>query len=429
MAHCMFVCLALTTHRFAAKASPASILFFGSRGNKRYTSPCTSRDPSSYEVSWWLRETRTMPMDAGNRALCYFYRNPPPSSAVKPCAFPEIAKLVFKTDGGRPTPSAVRKCVNSFSRPKAKRGRKLGWRKTTLAEDRVVLKRFLKVRPPGCGVDSRDVSKALPACLQGKICLRTIRNRLKEKGYTPQPKLAKDDLQRCVREPRIAFCKANEHRSPGQWSNYLQACGDLKDFTYYPKSLKGRFARYRAPWTYMSKEEKQRPAFFRPRHMFRRKEFKQTKKGKVFGITLSTGHQRLWFVTTPFTQWVFAKLVRRQLGPFLQECFPDRTRFRILLDGEKLLHAPHAKEACDEVGIELLDSWPHYSPDLNPQENVWPWVESQLRKSECKTDTFAVFKRRLLQVGKTYPDAAKLIPSMHDRIADCLRGKGAMTKH
>ena len=32
----------------------------------------------------------------------------------------------------------------------------------------------------------------------------------------------------------------------------------------------------------------------------------------------------------------------------------------------------------DEVGIRILPRWPGYSPDLNPQENVWPWMQRQL---------------------------------------------------
>ena len=45
----------------------------------------------------------------------------------------------------------------------------------------------------------------------------------------------------------------------------------------------------RAPWTYMTKAEKYKPAFVRPKQWFPRKEYKKTIKQKVFGLTTSNG--------------------------------------------------------------------------------------------------------------------------------------------
>ena len=101
---------------------------------------------------------------------------------------------------------------------------------------------------------------------------------------------------------------------------------------------------------------------------------------------------------------------------------------RILLDSEPLLHTSVAKAALAEFGLQPLAAWPKYSPDLNPQEHVWSWVEQALRKEEQKSDTFAVFCRKLLRVSRRYPSAAALIPSMQKRVQEVIRRKGGMTR-
>ena len=118
--------------------------------------------------------------------------------------------------------------------------------------------------------------------------------------------------------------------------------------------------------------------------------------------------------------------VRRSV---FRKAFPDRMHFRILIDSERLLHMDEAKRAFADYGITPMPGWPKYSPDLNPQENVWSWAEKALRKKEQKSDTFTIFCRKLLRVARRYPSAASLIPSMAKRVQAVLKHGGAMTKY
>ena len=59
--------------------------------------------------------------------------------------------------------------------------------------------------------------------------------------------------------------------------------GDLKDFTWYPRSLQARFKRYRSSWTYTTQAERAKPAFARPKRWFSGKEWKKTRKVKAQG--------------------------------------------------------------------------------------------------------------------------------------------------
>ena len=86
-------------------------------------------------------------------------------------------------------------------------------------------------------------------------------------------------------------------------------------------------------------------------------------------------------------------------------------------------------EDTTEFGITAMPGWPKYSPDLNPQENVWSWLEKALRNEEHKSDTYAVFCRRLLRVAQRYPGAPRLIGTMADRIRKVLDARGGMTTY
>ena len=369
-------------------------------------------------------------MDAENRALCYFYRHQPPQSGVQPLSYRDICPLVYLTEKDafgepkHPSVAAVFKCVKQWARERKKRGRQAGWRKTTKAEDKQIHTCFQEVRKPlGKRVYARHVKAGLPPALKAKISVRTVRRRLAEKGVKPERKLRKANRGPAWRRRRRLWCKKHE-KTKKLWKKRLQGVADMKNFTFYPQRLKGKFVRFECAWTYMTKEEKQKPEFVLPQTKFTREEYKTVRKGKVFGVTLSSGQQAMWVLKQPFTGDDFAELVRKKLGPFMAAAFPDHSKRMLLLDGEKLLHTDNAKAALQEAGIRVLPEWPPYSPDLNPQENVWPWLETKLRESEQATDDFPKFLQRLKMVAKRYPNPEGLIPSMEQRVSDCLAQRG-----
>ena len=82
----------------------------------------------------------------------------------------------------------------------------------------------------------------------------------------------------------------------------------------------------------------------------------------------------------------------------------------------------------DAAGITVLPGWPSYSPDLNPQENVWARSEKRLREIEVDTDTFVQFQAKVLRAVCDYPvvSGVKLIAGMGKRFEEVIEAKGAM---
>jgi hypothetical protein len=96
----------------------------------------------------------------------------------------------------------------------------------------------------------------LPKKIKKKICKRTVTRRLAEKGYRPEKKINKSDPGVALSGKRIAFARNYRNQPGSQRGGFLQAVADFKEFTYYPKELKPKFSKLRAPWTYMTKKEK-----------------------------------------------------------------------------------------------------------------------------------------------------------------------------
>ena len=154
---------------------------------------------------------------------------------------------------------------------------------------------------------------------------RTLIRRLAAKGYKPERKISKNDPGPALMKKRLKFAKKYSSWDASDWKSNLQAVGDFKDFTWYPRWLKPRFNKLRAPWTYMTKAEKKKPAFVRAKRWFKKGEYKKTQKQKVFGLVTSNGKVLCFKVPPkPFSNVLWAKFVKEEVGPFLKQAFPKK---------------------------------------------------------------------------------------------------------
>lgn len=105
------------------------------------------------------------------------------------------------------------------------------------------------------------------------------------------------------------------------------------------------------------------------------------------------------------------------------------SRFVLQQDGDPTHNV--AKEEIDkwndrgEFHVDLLERWPGNSPDLNPIENVWAWVDSKVQAMGCKTfDEFtAAVDSTFQNIPKTM--LSNLAGSMRKRLQLVIDNDGA----
>ena len=121
-------------------------------------------------------------------------------------------------------------------------------------------------------------------------------------------------------------------------------------------------------------------------------------------------------------------MVNDKLAPALRRAFPGRSSFVILIDNEKIMHTELAQAMHKKHGIKVLKNWPARSPDLNPQENVWPGVENKLRREAPKAEALGAFAKRTVKYLRSVASdkCVNYIRSMPGRIKDCIARNGAV---
>jgi hypothetical protein len=109
--------------------------------------------------------------------------------------------------------------------------------------------------------------------------------------------------------------------------------------------------------------------------------------------------------------------------------------FKLLLDNDPC-HKNGAANALQRwhklhpgVVVKVVANYPPHSPDLNPIENVWSWVQRKVQEKACAN--FDEFKAEVLKTFKELPKKMidNLYGSMVKRMAAVVENGGQKTKY
>ena len=151
---------------------------------------------------------------------------------------------------------------------------------------------------------------------------------------------------------------------------------------------------------------------------------KSSTKVNLYGSFSARGFGKLVIFTGNLTGKKLVQIYKRGLLPSAQKMYGNKTSNWILQEDNDPKHKSRVANAWKaENNIQVM-SWPPYSPDCNPIENVWGLLKTKLARKKYKSirSFISNIKKEWNDLSRDY--AVKLAESCQQRCASVIENGG-----
>ena len=125
----------------------------------------------------------------------------------------------------------------------------------------------------------------------------------------------------------------------------------------------------------------------------------------------------------------YVSTLQQHLVPFLEDQ-PLALKYKFQQDNAPSHKANITLNFLKAECIQVLPSWPPYSPDLNVIENMWAYVKAKIGRESISTKQQLLLRVQEIWTGDEVKALCdRLIASMPRRIAQCIANKGGFIKY
>lgn len=276
-------------------------------------------------------------------------------------------------------------------------------RATTEREDRLIL----KMQKKDWSISSPNIKSELDL----QVSEKTIRNRLHEKGLRSYWSVRKPMLSDKNRKARLAWAKVHVTWKPEDWSRVI-----FSDESPYTLRFQGR----RRVWRHHNERYNIKALSGTVKHDI---------KVNVWGCFSNQGVGSLCRVNGILDQIQYREILEKFMIPKSKDLLPKKCRtWEFQHDNDPKHTAKSVKEFLAQKKVQVME-WPSQSPDLNPIENLWSILDSNIkdRKPKNADELFEVLEAEWKELDKDILES--LIGSMKRRCQAVIVSKGGPTRY
>ena len=139
----------------------------------------------------------------------------------------------------------------------------------------------------------------------------------------------------------------------------------------------------------------------------------------------------LYFIEGNLTAEKYQEILRKNLPPsYLPDCPSSiQSKWIFMQDGARPHTAKKTIELLDELDPDRIQDHPPNSPDFNPIEDVWSYLDREIRKVGSKSIKDLKRKLRTLWDDMPIEVIRASVKSMPKRLQQCVKLEGQRTQY